>query len=960
MYKSVFAFTLCYFFVSFFVSATEINSIGVPYVQNYSKSEYLAGNQNWSVTVDENQIIYFGNSDGLLSFDGEFWNLHHLPNNLIVRSVAADKKGKIYSGGFGELGYWSYDKQGVLKYHSLKHLIPKDYVFNDEIWKIYLDGERVIFQSFGAVLIYQDRKISIIRKENPYLFMHKAGKRFFVEEIQVGLHELIKNKLTAISGNEILKNQEILSVLPFKDSTFLIGTSKNGLYLYNGKTINPWNVAATDFLKNAQLNNGVKIGDKYFAFGTILNGVVIIDYYGNIIQHINKSSGLQNNTVLSIFLDDAYSIWVGLDNGIDRIELNSPLSFYFDKSGIFGTVYSSIIHQGKIYLGTNQGLFQSNWDINAKRKDFNFQLIPNSQGQVWELTVINGELFCGHNNGTYKVNGASLTKISSVSGGWTLKKMPQLSDKLIQGTYTGLVVYDKSLDNKYNFSHKIEGFGEPSRYVEQDVKGYLWVSQAYKGVFKLNLSDDLKKVTKLKNYNEKDGLPSNYSINIFNLDGKIVFSSDKGFYVYDELTDKFKPYEELNQYLGSFARSNKVINAGESLFWFIDHGKVALANFKEAGKITIDSNKFSVLDGRMVQDYENISNINPNLYLISVDDGFVLYDQKIAELKLNKPSVIIGKVSNITSSNFIITEHASISDLIKIKSSENSVSIRYSLPYYRQAKIEYQYFLEGYSNEWSEWSSQTEKDFTNLRFGDYVFKVRARINETEVTKEEVFRFEILPPFYATTWAFICYILLFVLLIFLIRKWYFKKLAMHQEHIKRQLQIEKEEDVKKEAIANEQRLIKLRNEKLQAELASKGREVTNSAMNIVYKNELLQKIKDQISSLKDDQGKKLSEDQLIKIRKVIDQGMNDERDWNLFETSFNETHENFFKKLKQNHPDLVPNDLKLCAYLRMNMSSKEMASLLNISLRGVEIRRYRLRKKLDIPHDKNLVEFLIEL
>ncbi|MCY1542441.1 hypothetical protein D9M68_781880 [compost metagenome] len=132
------------------------------------------------------------------------------------------------------------------------------------------------------------------------------------------------------------------------------------------------------------------------------------------------------------------------------------------------------------------------------------------------------------------------------------------------------------------------------------------------------------------------------------------------------------------------------------------------------------------------------------------------------------------------------------------------------------------------------------------------------------------------------------------------------------------------------------------------------------MSLVYKNELLQKISQEITKLKDENGKKLSDDQLRKIQKVIDDGMNDERDWNLFESSFNEAHESFFKKLKVNHPDLVPNDLKLCAYLRMNMSSKEMASLLNISLRGVEIRRYRLRKKLNIPHDKNLTEFLMEL
>jgi DNA-binding CsgD family transcriptional regulator len=272
----------------------------------------------------------------------------------------------------------------------------------------------------------------------------------------------------------------------------------------------------------------------------------------------------------------------------------------------------------------------------------------------------------------------------------------------------------------------------------------------------------------------------------------------------------------------------------------------------------------------------------------------------------------------------------------------------------------YQYFLEGYSSGWSSWSGISQKDFTNLPFGTYEFKVRAKVNDTEMSEIASFKFEILPPFYATVLAMFFYSIFIVIAIYLIRIWYFRKLEKHQKKIQNLVQKERDEHLKQEAIINEQKLIKLKNEKLQTEVDSKSREVTNSAMNIVYKNELLQKIKGEIENLKDPQGKILADEQLKRLQKIIDEGMNDERDWNLFESSFNETHENFFKKLKSDHPDLVPNDLKLCAYLRMNMSSKEMASMLNISVRGAEIRRYRLRKKLSLNHDKNLVEFLMEL
>jgi hypothetical protein len=399
----------------FNADASDIKSIGVPYVQNYTKALYQSGNQNWSITRDEHGVMYFGNSEGLLTFDGKYWQSYPMPNGLIVRSVAADGKGKVYSGGFGEFGYWETNKNGALKYHSLILLVPKKYQpVNEEVWKIYIDKGQVIFQSFGAIYIYNQGKISVIKGLNPFLFLYKTGGRYFVEEVNKGLFELKNNQLSYIDGSDKIGNSGVLSLLSLPGNKFLIGTARNGLFIYDGKQITAWGNQANDFLKTYQLNNGVLFSGKYIAYGTILNGVIIIDTAGNVVQHINKSSGLQNNTVLSLFIDSEQNLWTGLDNGIDRIEVSSPLYFYFDKSGRFGTVYSSIIFNNKIYLGTNQGLFYSDWVENGNKRlfqSFDFQLIPGSQGQVWELSLQDGKLLCGHNTGTFQVNGNTISRI---------------------------------------------------------------------------------------------------------------------------------------------------------------------------------------------------------------------------------------------------------------------------------------------------------------------------------------------------------------------------------------------------------------------------------------------------------------------------------------------------------------------------------------------------------------------
>jgi DNA-binding CsgD family transcriptional regulator len=938
----------------------DIKSIGVPYVKNYSKGQYQFGNQNWSETKDEKGIMYFGNSEGLLSFDGHYWQQYYLPNHLIIRAVACDGHGKIYTGAFGEIGYWSNDKNGLLRYTSLSKLMPAKYNFNDEVWKIYIDNQKVIFQTFASIYIYQNGKISVIKTHNPYLFLFKVNKRYFIEQLNTGLFELIGESLVFVKGSEILKTG-ILSIQPYRKDQFLIGTAKNGLYIYDGQKIYSWQTPANDFLKKNQLNNGVFVPNKYYAYGTILDGVIIVDTAGKIVQHVNKLSGLQNNTVLSIYVDDEQNLWTGLDNGIDCIQINSPFYFYFDKGGKFGTVYSSIVKQNKIYLGTNQGLFYSDWypvNKNPLLQNFDFKLIPGSQGQVWDLSLIDGTLLCGHNEGTYKVDDASIKKISTVNGGWAIKKLDE--NHLIQGTYTGLVIYKKGPNNNWVFSNEVSGFVEPSRYVEPYDKNQIWISHAYKGIYKVTLNTDFSKSVNVKYYDKKSGLPDSYNINIFNLNGKIVFSTEQGFYSYDDITDRFYPYGQLNKSLGSFAFSNKIIQAADKKYWFINHGKVSLADLSVNGKISLNTNWFSLLTGKMVKSYENISQISNSTYLISVDDGFVIFNDNGTSIKSSEklPLVSIRKLENISDKPILISG----SDVKRssLPYSNNSIQISYTLPYYVQSKIRFQYYLEGYSKNWSPWNPQTQQEFTSLPKGDYTFKVRAQVDDDRITDITTINITILPPWYASNWAAIFYLLMLVALYYVIRKYYRYKLAKHQQFIHDKLLQDKEETLKQQKITNDQKIAQIKNEQLQADLESKSRELASSAMNIVYKNELLQKLRTEMDGLKDSNGKKLSAEQLRHIQKVIDEGMTDERDWNLFETSFNGAHEDFFKKLKVDHPDLVPNDLKLCAYLRMNMSSKEIASLLNITLRGVEIRRYRLRKKLDLPHDKNLTEFLIEL
>ncbi|HWZ16539.1 MAG TPA: triple tyrosine motif-containing protein [Mucilaginibacter sp.] len=961
--KKRFILSIGIFFLTFASAYAQLQSIGSPLVQNFTKSQYHSGNKNWAAAKDSKGIMYFGNSEGLLVYDGSYWQLYPTKNHLIIRSVACDAGNKVYTGAYGEFGYWSYNDKGRFNYHSLIHLVEHKYKPQDEIWKIYIDGDRILFQTFSAIYIYQGGRITVIKsKHDPYLFLLRANNRFFVQVHRQGLFELKGNELELIKGSAFLGASHVLSVLPYKTNSFLIGTSNQGIFVYDGDKISPWNIKANALLKLSLLNNGTRIDGQFYAYGTILNGIIILNEQGEIVQKINKSSGLQNNTVLSLFTDDQ-QIWAGLDNGIDRIELNSSLSFYFDKAGKFGTIYASAVFGGNIYLGTNQGIFYSKWhgESNSDFLSLNFELIKNSQGQVWNLSPIDGQLICGHNDATYRIENNVLVKISDVKGGWTIKQSVYNPNYLIQGTYNGLAIYKKDNKGFWTFDHMVSGFSHPSRYVEQDAKGQIWVSHAYKGVSKLVLDGDLKKVLSIKNYDESSGLPSAYNINVFSVDNRILFSSNSGFYVYDDFTDRFSRYNDLNVKLGDFAASNRIIKARNNQYWFINHGKIALCTINP-GALQIDSGKFTMLKDHMVQLYENVTRVKDDVYLISIDDGFAVYDaSNTSKFQASYPPVLIRRVTNIKDKLKVISETGNVDGRVDIPYADDDIRIQYTLPYYRQCQIKYQYYLEGYSSQWSEWTKETAKDFTNLNAGDYAFKVRAKIDEKTTLSPSVFVFRILRPWYANGWAFIVYCALLFAFLMGLRKLYQLKLIKQHHSLETRLQQEAKEALQQEAIANEQKIILLKNDQLSADLTSKKRQLASTAMNVVQKNENLQKIKDSIVRFKKAGGFSAQESaELRKIIKLIDSGMDEDKDWRLFENSFSEAHIDFLKKLKADHPALLPSDLKLCAYLKMNMSSKEIATLLNITVRGVEIRRYRLRKKLNLEHDKNLVEFLMNV
>ncbi len=940
------------------MASGQVKTIGIPQIHNYLKSEYRASTQNWAIAQDQNGFMYFANNDGVLRFDGLHWDLFEVAKASPVRTICIDSKDRIFVGLFNDFGILQTYNGGGYKFQSLKNLLPDPGMNFNDIWKIYEIQEGIVFQSFDHVFIYRNNTLQILEPDNQFHFSFNINGRLFLHEPGTGLFEYINGFVNRVPWAGELKDKEIWTILNFSGNHLLIGTSRDGIYEFADGKLKKWQTPANDFVENYKLFSAVEIAGNNFAFGTITNGVIICNSDGEILQHINRSQGLQNNTVLSLFTDNRENLWLGLDNGIGYLEINSPVTFIANYKGL-GTGYSARFFNGSLYIGTNQGLFVKPF-AQFSRNEENFELVKNTTGQVWSLDLFDDQLICGHNLGTFLINGDEAEQISAEEGGWIFLQPKDRPDLLLGGHYTGLQLFTNK-EGKWQYLKNVAGFEESSRYMVQDDDGTIWISHGGRGVYKIILNNTLDSVTYNKLYNSANGLPSDEQSIVFKFKDAAFVSTVNGIYEYDKMKDIFIYSEELNRLFQFKGRLKKfeVDEAGN--IWFIAEEESGVFRLNEDLTYTKLTDPFKQLDDKYVNEFEFIYPYNSDNVIFGLDNGFAHYTSKFPKSYAESFQSFITKVEIPYLDSIILLPEQGRKNEYKFPFVRNSFRFHYTAPFYEnQDQLKFSLRLENYEDYWSDWTTNSYKDFTNLPEGDYTFMIKTlNIYGVESGISE-FEFKILPPWYRSVYAYYVYILLFILFTGLVVKFvlYRLNLAKKRQSEKHFAELkEKEERFQHQAIIAEKEIVKLRNEKLQTEMIYRDKELANQTMGIISKNKFLVKLKEELQRAQKNTSDGELKTRLSIINRRIDKEIDNEQQNRIFETYFDEVHDDFFERLKQKHPNLSPRDMRLSAYIRMNLTSKEIAVLLNISDRGVEISRYRLRKKLNIPREMNLSTYL---
>lgn len=902
--------------------------------------------------LDAEGNLYIANSKGLLKMSGSSISLFELPGKNIIRSVAVID-GRIYTGSFREFGYWEPDRTGSLKYHSLVTLLENASLENDEFWKIKFHEGNIYFQSFGKLLCYDRTRVKSIPLPGSILLLLDCNERLFFQEIGGGLFEVADGNLLFVEGSENFHDTEIKAILPYNDNQLIVGTSSEGLFLYDGKSFSPWVNEAANDLKEFKINNGISIGNKMI-FGTIMRGIIIINREGKKQCHLHTNTSLQNNTVLAVKADTDNNLWAGLDKGFDYISFNTPLKTYTGTEESFGSVYTACLHEDSLYVGTNQGIYYFLKDAEGNFTKSNF--LPQSQGQVWFISRFDGNLYCGLNDGTYLIKNNKLFQVSSVSGGYNLINVTNNGKEiLLQSTYNELVVYEKN-DDIWQQSHTISGFGAPARFLEVDHTGKIWLGHTVTGIYQAQPSNEFDSLISVKQLDEKIGLPHLANMNrVFKVDSRIIITTGEELLQWDAVKNRLVPYTELSSQLEGFEKSTMIRNAGVNKYWFIRDNEMAMfeIRFEKARLLYRIIPEMYGLE--LVEDYENIVVLNDSLHLIALENGFSVLNLN----RLNRLPPITGppRINEIILSKSLNKEirfNPSNTSRKQSGHSFNNLHLVFSAPGPVGKKKYFQYKLSNIDEEWSKWSTETTASYNRLPPGNYAFYLRTITNQGLATESAQVSLRIRPPWYLSIYAFLLYIILIAGLVWLLRLNYLRRNWKNREE---QMHIEQERIMLLKEQA-ESEVIRLTNEKLQSEISMKNSQLANNTMSLIRKNELMAEIQQELIKQREELGPRLPKKYFQRINTLIENSYRSDQDWEIFEKLFDQAHENFFQRLKSDFPDLTPSDLRLSAYLRLNLTSKEIAPLLNITVRGVEERRYRLRKRLQLSSEQNLTEFIL--
>lgn len=917
----------------------QLSANAYPLLFHYSYEQYgvEADLQNWDITQSEAGEIFVGNNNCMLRFDSFNWQRVSSYGDRIYRSACAVGD-RIYIGRHDEFGFLTRDDFGDYSFTSLSAGKPV-MQHNEEIWNIISLDSTVYFQSFYSVYAFSHDSLTTldlpffpycIYSDSAYLYVQAMGGNFY---------RLEDSGPRLLFTRQKIGNSDVVGFMKTdKANDYFVVTNSSGIFRYSDGQIRKFHTRADEQLQNFAINKAVLTKDGMLVLGTFRTGIICINKDGEIAWHYHAKNGLKNACVLRLLCDKTNNIWACLDDGIALIASGSPYSIISSGNAeqAMGMVYSICRQDDELFIATNQGVYRCKPESTSPA----LTLVPGTEGQNWHLTEIEGTLYCGQNSSLLSYRNGQFQKVPGTNNSSTCMRLFQHYNEncIIESTYSDLRLHKKK-DGHWADPVIIKGFMHPLRQLEADADGIIWAADMNIGIHRISLSDDLLSVQEARYYSEIGGISARCFV--MKLGGQVLFSNGERLYRYDDSSDSFLPYERLNSIL---PRTEGIISISENRDG--TRGKYWIGSREGFALIAKQGDQWQLLHairstalGYKSNDVAARAYVAGGCTYFNLADAVVIYDSRMsaekqaAQFFLHKAQTL-DRHGNFTQLN--------VEDLKsgKLRIGGN-IFLQFSYPDYPAEEVRFVFEVKSPRQTTIQHSDRPEVLLTGLSNGRKHLTAKAIAPDGTELRSLQISFRVLPPWYRSWWAIVGYILLAFLIAQILVKYQVRKKTERQR-----LQL-----LEQDRIISEQK-----QQLLEQELQIKSKDLASLSLEAGLKDNVIDSIQHAIRE-QQKQGKIAQgtfNAELLRIKQTT----GSEKNWAVFQQNFDLIHEHFFRHLKERYPGLTTSDMRLCALLRLNMSTKDIATYTGLSVRGVESARFRLRKKLGLDAEQNLSEFLL--
>ncbi|MEP6737558.1 MAG: hypothetical protein ABJA70_18685 [Chryseolinea sp.] len=599
---------------------------GLPYITNFTSQEYKASLQNWSITQDNNGLIYVGNSSGILEYDGTRWSHIKTPQGAPVKSLAKDPSGRIYVGGVGELGYLEQDPQDGMKFHSLLHeLDSSSRKFND-IWFTYSINGGIYFVTDTHILRWSDNKFKVW-KDLDIGFSWVIRGILYVQ-LDTGLMRFDNGEMTEVEeGKQLFKDKSITMLLPHGKEGFMAISNENECFLFD----RTHTAKMTQKIPVGFAYNAIALPDGRHLVATLNGGVYFLDANGLITKHITKRDGLNTDTIISAFLDADGDAWLAGDNGIIRLELNSSLRIFDEHMGVDEDIDAIAYFNNELYITTVSGLYQLKQDDQDNGRK-TFKKVKGVDFQTFFISVVGDELMVCNFYGLFTVDKNHDVKRLSAGNFQVTSSPTKDSTYILFGTADSMIGELIRREHSWEFGkNKIQIEGRPYR-ISQLKNGNVFISTRYNGVYEIRWSEPKVKHTLSDNYtlihyDASCGLPSLTLGPLSVVKDKIyVPTMENGPYNFNMMTNSFQMDSSM---MNLFRKKDVMVGTIEAAenenFWIPTYRNYETTVFKyEDNKL----NKVAPAGRLSNLIVETIYDSHEGILFFGSDRGLIAYDHR--------------------------------------------------------------------------------------------------------------------------------------------------------------------------------------------------------------------------------------------------------------------------------------------------------------------------------------------